>query len=180
MKQQYLQKGIVALLRHDLPTAYRVFAALYHSKQWQTRDAALTGLSDLLDTRLYAEGKKPSICIAIGWEPPKHLPPIKNVVPKNRLLVLLDHYWQRSRIMPQTIAEKKALDAMRDSLALIENALIYDPSYLIRYSAYVILAYFMIENPRFLLLPTLEKALKQEKNLALRGALQELLRDSKR
>lgn len=169
-----IHQGAIALIKRDLPLAYRAFATTYRSVKWERRDLALVGLSDLLDKRVYEHSKNPSILLALDWQPTVEVN--QTALPDQRLLVLLDGFLQKSRAQANTIAEKKALYAMQNAMKLLERALLHDPFHIVRFSAFIILNQMPTENQRHFVLPTFQAALRQETYPALSAALEAALK----
>src|SRR5574341_1987559 len=99
-----LKKGTLALLKRNLPAAYRAFAAAYHeyAQHWEPRDMAVTGLNDILDTRTYEIDKEPSILMILGWRG-RLAPESSAFISDERVLILLENFLRRTVFSPETI-----------------------------------------------------------------------------
>lgn len=170
--RQTVKQAIIALCRCQLPLAFSAFVALYQSPNWQIRDIAIAGFGDMLDVKFYEGKKSASVIMAANWQPPEHLPKTPPPIPIHRLLLMAEGFMQDSRFQPQNITEAKFRQAMRQSLNMLESALLHDPYYLVRFSAFAVLTHVMDSDKQHLILSTLQKARRQESNKLLSDALE--------
>jgi hypothetical protein len=170
-----LEVGAIALLKRKYPVALRAFTTAYQSKDWRTRDLAVTGLGDMLDPRLPENGKPPAVALAIGWEPPTLMQSSKVFITDRRLLVLLETYTQPWRWQPKNIAEQKTLHALRAALTLLEQILLNDANHLVRFSTLMVLTDTIDESQQEFIRPVLQRALGREQNELLAEMLSDLL-----
>ena len=172
-----LEVGAIAVIKRKYPVALRAFTEAYQSREWRARDLAVTGLGDMLDTRLPENGKPPAIALAIGWKPPALdlLQSGKVPVSDQRLLVLLETFTQPTRWGPQTIAEQKTLHALRGALTLLEQILLNDASHLVRFGALMVLTETVDQSQQEFIRPVLQRALRQEEHELLVEMLSDLL-----
>lgn len=171
-----LRKGALALLKRDFPAAVSLFSSAYRSSHWEKRDAAVTGLGDILDSRIIEQNKLPAILACLHWTPPKVIIPPRHRVSDERLLVLLDQFMQPVLWKPRTLNEQKILLAFRTAEQTLEHILLNDAHHLVRFSALIILTDLIGEERRPLILPTLEKAHRQEHNPMLKRVLARFLK----
>ncbi|MCL4879973.1 MAG: hypothetical protein KJ064_25180 [Anaerolineae bacterium] len=169
--RQMVKHGIIALCRCQIPLAFTTFQAVYHSPNWQLRDIAVAGLGDILDTKFYAGEKAASAILAANWQPPGTLPKTPPPIPIKRLLLLADGFILDSQFQPQNPTEIRFRNAMRQTLKMLENILLNDAHYLVRFSAFAVLTHVIGEDKRHFILSTLKKAQRQETNPLLSDAL---------
>jgi len=170
-----LEVGAIALMKRKYPAALRAFTAAYQSKDWRTRDLAVTGLGDMLDARLPESGKSPAVALAMGWEPPALMKSSKTHISDRRMLILLETYTQPWRWQPQNIAEQKTLHALRAAMILLEQILLNDANHLVRFSALMMLTDTVDESQQEFVRPVLQRALGREQNELLAEMLSDLL-----
>jgi hypothetical protein len=171
--QTWLRHGLAALLSRDWPRAYAYFQQVYQSADWQTRDLAIAGLGDMLDLRVASGEKTPMLALALGPLPSPKAG--KKALDTRRSLVLLEHYPQPGLVQPQTLTELKSLQALRAAQALMEQALLADPSTYVRLSSLMLLVNLFTGERQLFILKTLERATQQENDPALKQYLQAYL-----
>ncbi|HLA44403.1 MAG TPA: hypothetical protein VJZ27_13250 [Aggregatilineales bacterium] len=161
------KRGIMALLKRNLPAALTAFIDVYRSPKWQERDLAVTGLGDMLDSRLAEQHRHPAVIVAVGWVPasvPKH----RQLLSDERWLALLDSYPHPSQWSPRNLNEQKALHALRRAQAMLEHILISDASHLVRFGALLMLTEKLNEAHHHTIISVLERAYRYEKDKTLR------------
>lgn len=170
--QEIIKQGIVALCRCQIPLAFSAFQQVYDSSNWQVRDIAVAGFGDLVDVKFYDGQKTASAILAANWQPPDDLPKTQPPIPLSRLMLMVDGFMQDSLFQPQNITEAKFRQTMRESLKLLENILLHDPHYLVRFSALAVLTHVLDEDKQYAIRPILQKARRHETNKLLCDALE--------
>ncbi len=173
--RQKVKQGIIALCRCQIPLAFITFQAVYESPNWQLRDVAVAGFGDILDDDFYQGKKAASVILAANWQPPAGLPRTPPPIPVPRLLMMLDGVMLNSQFQPQNITELKFRNAMRHTFEMLENILLYDGHYLVRFSAFAVITHLIQGDKQIFILPILKKAYQQESNKLLKDALESYL-----
>lgn len=173
--RQKVKHGIIALCRCQIPLAFTLFQAVYESPNWQLRDVAVAGFGDILDTDFYQGKKAASVILAANWQPPPTLPKTAPPVPVHRLLIMLDGVMLDSQFQPQNVTELKFRNTMRHTYEMLENILLCDGHYLVRFSAFAVITHLLKEDKQIFIQPILKKAHRQESNKLLRDALESYL-----
>lgn len=167
-----LHKGITAVLACDFPKAYTAFHQLYQTQDWEQRDLAVVGLGDILDRRIIEENKQLGTIILSNWQPT--IRPAESIR-TGRLLALMDGFLQPTLLEPNSIAERNTLQALRQTVKLLEQITLTDGHHLVRLSAILILDGMLTDEQSGFILPTFQRALKTEPNDDLRTILRQLI-----
>ncbi|MBZ0310106.1 MAG: hypothetical protein K8I82_28860 [Anaerolineae bacterium] len=173
--RQKVKQGIIALCRCQIPLAFTTFQSVYESPNWQLRDVAVAGFGDILDADFYQGKKSASVILAANWKPPAAIPKTSPPVPIQRLLIMLDGIMLNSQFQPQNVTELKFRSTMRHTFEMLENILLHDAHYLVRFSAFAVITHLIQDDKHIFILPTLKKAYQQEDNKLLKNALESYL-----
>jgi hypothetical protein len=170
-----IQRGMIALLKQDYPRALESIVLAYQSPKWKGRDAAVTALGDLLDSRVVDHSKEPSIMLVADWQPPRILSDKSKAIPDNRMLVLLESYLQPALWEPRSIQEYKTLRALHSAFQFLQRILLNEAHFLVRFSTLLVLTELIGADKRHFILPTLQRAHRQESDPLLKAAIAEFL-----
>jgi hypothetical protein len=170
-----IQRGMIALLKQDYPRALEFFMVAYQSPKWQIRDAAVTALGDLLDSRVVDQSKQPSIMLVTNWQPPRILSEKHKTIPDDRMMILLEAYLQPALWEPRSIQEYKTLRALHSTAQFLQRVLVNEAHYLVRFSTLLVLTELIGADKRHFILATLQRAHRQEPDPLLKAAIAEFL-----
>jgi|GEM_PF-5735868 len=168
-----LERGLLALHKRDYPSALKAFMVVYQDKDWVKRDAALLGMSDILDLNTIEHQKPFAVELVTEWRPPSRV--IKTRLADYRVLELMDVYLQPVLWSPRNLVERRTLRAFYETKNILERILLTDRSYFVRFSALMILTEQLGKERLHFIEPTLRRAKQYEKNDLVRQALAEYL-----
>ncbi len=166
-----LQVGALKLLKHDYPRARHALRRAYASPNWQTRDAVVTGLGDMLDARVVQGDKPPALVLWLRWPAEQPWAASAEQPRPARLLQLQAVCLQPALWRPVNRAEQKTLHALRGAVYQLADILLTDKHYLVRFSAALTLSEMLDDDQRAIIQPQLRRAYTTESHDLLRDVL---------